>query len=90
MTKLKNISRQEQITIYKNELKKLGVDERSFLIWSAEGINSEMDYSKYNIDDLYNMNLDYDESEDGGDEHMTEEKIKQYLETMVPMFKEDE
>jgi hypothetical protein len=84
-----NLSRQEQIVIYKEELKKAGVDEKSFLVWNAEGINPSMNWNKYSIEDLYNANLDYDESEGGGNEPMTKEKIVQHVKSQVSMFKEE-
>jgi hypothetical protein len=54
---------ENKIETVKKVLVEKNVNQKEFLIWLSEGINSTLDWGKNNIDELIKINIEFDESE---------------------------
>jgi hypothetical protein len=65
---------ENKIETVKKVLVEKNVNQKEFLIWLSEGINSTLDWGKESIDELIKINIEFDESE-SEEEYNNEEDL---------------
>jgi hypothetical protein len=65
---------ENKIETVKKVLIEKNVNQKEFLIWLSEGINSTLDWGKESIDELIKINIEFDESE-SEEEYNNEEDL---------------
>lgn len=78
---------QNKIEMFRQALSKQNVDQKNFLVWMAQGINSYQDYDSLTIDQLIKINIEFEEDESGI--QVDQDYISQILDIHIPMFKEE-